>query len=203
MKLLGGAVCLSLLLNVLVIWKLDVVKVHTDTLFSEHAGSATRQGENQATAKPSESTLSTEKLSAILMLLDELNSRLSSIEKELEESEIGSSTVDKYQEREATKELVFDSFSSTADSASEEWFWEEGTAGEESTLSFSGSDAFIVNSVICRAEWCRVELDTGDNEKDDLVSDLELHLKINESLGRDTKIVSGERNGSQRTLFIQ
>ena len=203
MKVLGGAVFLSLLLNVFVIWKLDIDRRHTDTLFSETLDSAARQVKNQAPVRPSERGLSTEKLSATLVLIDELNSRLSSLEKELEESESQPSTVSRNGKNEAIAESIFDSFSSTAASEPQEWFWEGCTAGEERTLSFSGSDAFVVSSVVCRSEWCRVEVDTGDSEKNDLTSDLELHLEINESLGRDTKIVSGERNGSQRILFIQ
>ena len=97
--------------------------------------------------------------------------------------------------------MITNAFSSTSES--EEWFWEGEDAGEESTLSFSSTNGFAVNSVVCRSEWCRVEVDAGDSQDGGLISDLDLHLKINESLGRDTTIVSGERNGNVRTLFIK
>jgi hypothetical protein len=87
--------------------------------------------------------------------------------------------------------------------SSEGWFWSTRGKEEELSLSFSQTEGLAVNSVVCRSDWCRVEIEDTSGASGDLVSDLKLHLKINESLGRDTVIRSGERNGRHRVLFIQ
>lgn len=85
----------------------------------------------------------------------------------------------------------------------DDWFWESGNDGEEKSLAFGSTDGFNVDSVVCRSEWCRVEIEDYQFAESDKEAELELHLKIDESLGRDTTLRMGPREGNRRVLYIQ
>lgn len=137
--------------------------------------------------------------------LAQLSERVVAFEEDDTVNSTAVAAVDTSPDQYAEARSVVDSFQAANNSStsSEEWFWTESGAGEKS-LVFAEADGFGVKAVVCRSDWCRVEIeDTSVNGRDNLISDLELQLRINESLGRDTVIRSGQRNGRQRVLFIQ
>ncbi len=86
----------------------------------------------------------------------------------------------------------------------DDWFWNEPSGSGNNTLSFAPSENFNVNSVICSDEWCRVEIEEYNGKADTgLEADLELQLQIDESLGRDTEIRFGPRQGNNRVVYIR
>jgi hypothetical protein len=142
-------------------------------------------------------------IAPLQMQIAELGARLKAMEERYEASGVESEKPLGIPRQYSGAKDVFESFSHAGSSAAdEEWFWVED-GEKEASLSFSQSDSFAVHSVVCRSDWCRVELDNTSGEGEDLISDLELQLEINESLGRDTVIRSGERNGRHRVLFVQ
>jgi len=90
------------------------------------------------------------------------------------------------------------------ESPSDEWFWSSGNDGNgERDLAFGPTDGFTVDAVVCRSEWCRVEIEDADLAGGGLEAELELQYKISRSLGRDTTFRMGPGEGSRRVVFIK
>ena len=73
--------------------------------------------------------------------------------------------------------------------------------GDQTTVFIAHSAVLVIRVVSIQRR--RVEVEDTSNTTNDLVSGLELQLRINESLGRNTVILTGEKNGRHRVLFIQ
>jgi hypothetical protein len=188
----------SILLNVYVLLRQDEPSRISATTF--YARTATPQATNTSVSVEAPEK---NEIVPLQMQIAELGARLEAMEERYEEASVESDQPLDIPEQYTGATEVLESFNHTGSSASDEgWFW-AGGGEEEASLSFSQTDGFSVDSVVCRSDWCRVELENTSSEGRDLVSDLELQLKINDSLGRDTVIRSGERNGSHRVLFVQ
>ena len=198
MKLLAILVTTSIVFNVYVLWRLE--QPSREAAATYHAPQLTPQ----ATAtSPCGDSSNQDLVAPLRMQIAELGVRLEKLEERYEGAGAAHESALDNTERYARAKKVVESFNREGNSAGdEEWFWTTGGEGETS-LSFSPTDGLTVNSVVCRSDWCRVELEDTSSEGEDLISDLELQLKINESLGRDTVIRSGKRNDSHRVLFVQ
>lgn len=198
MRLLVCLVAVSLLLHAYVIWRLENLPLISAT--SNLAPKASQQV--TYTAAP-EGETDENAIASLQMQVAQLSKRLKSMEEGDGESDVDTvKALDLSDQHSETRE-VLDSLTRTSHSASdEEWFWEK--SGEEAASpSFSQIEGLSINSVVCRSDWCRLEIENTESADQGLISDLELHLKINESLGRDTVIRSGEINGNRRVIFVQ
>ena len=87
----------------------------------------------------------------------------------------------------------------------DEWFWSQAEEAE-GAVPFEVEhldDELVLESVICRGEWCRVEMeDLRDNVPVE-AADLDLQLRINRGLGRDTTMVMGSSEGSTRVIYVK
>ena len=136
--------------------------------------------------------------------ITELKSRLQSVEESYEALATRDDNATLLPEQYSDTTSLIESIKSTSeDSADEDWFWSQKSTDKDISLSFSPTEGLAVNSVVCRSQWCRVEVEDTSDETNDLISGLELQLKIDKSLGRNTIIQSGEKNGRHRVLFIQ
>jgi hypothetical protein len=197
-KLLACVVGASILLNVFVLWRLNEPSRISATTF--YARTATPQATNTSVSVEAPQK---NEIVPLQMQMAELDARLKAMEERYEASDVESEKSSDIPGQYSGAKDVIESFSHTRRSAAdEEWFWVKD-GEKEASLSFSQTDSFAVHSVVCRSDWCRVELENTSGEGEDLISDLELQLEINDSLGRDTVIRSGERNGSHRVLFVQ
>ena len=198
MKLMACLVSASILLNVFVLWRLDEPSRISETTYP-----APKVTPQSSTTSASKDAAEKNEIVPLQMEIAELGARLKAIEERYEVSDVEREKPFGIPGQYSGTKDVFASFSHAGSSAAdEEWFWVED-GEKEASLSFSQTDGFAVHAVVCRSDWCRVELENTSGEGEDLISDLELQLEINESLGRDTVIRSGERNGSHRVLFIQ
>ena len=201
MKLLGFFIGASIALNVYVLWRLDQQSGVLTTVLHNIEVSPPAQ-------KPTvleEGNKKEEKAMAFLkMEVTELSSRLQAMEQAYGVLETDEEVISSTPEQYSNTGSLIDSIQSASHSGTdEEWFWSQRSTDNDVSMSFHHTEGFAVNSVVCRSNWCRVEVEDTSNETNDLISGLELQLRINESLGRNTVIQTGERNGRHRVLFIQ
>ena len=201
MKLLGFFIAASIALNAYVLWRLD-----------EQSGALTAALYKLEVSPPAQKSAAFEEankeeevtIAFLKMEIAELNSRLEAMEEAYEVFEAGEEAVSNTPEQYSNTNSLIDSIQSASHFATdEEWFWSQRSTDDDVSMSFHHTEGFSVNSVVCRSDWCRVEVEDTSNETNDLISGLELQLRINESLGRNTVIQTGERNGRHRVLFIQ
>jgi len=201
MKLMGFLIGASIALNSYVLWRLDEQSVALPVALSNF--------EVPAQAKPSTSSETTnrdqqEVIALLITQITELKSRLKSVEESYEALATRDDKATLPPEQYSQTTSLIDSIQSTNDaSVDEDWFWSQKSTDNDMSLAFNPTEGLAVNSVVCRAQWCRVEVEDTSDESNDLVSGLELQLKIDKSLGRNTIIQSGEKNGRHRVLFIQ
>jgi hypothetical protein len=199
LKVLTGLVSVLLLLNVYLIWCLgDSSKV---SAAAPHDIVVTPESSNIIDLLDIKKDMGIDPIQGQLV---RLNTRLDEMERRLEMLDIGDQlSLDASGENALIERVVGSIHSQINPLSSDEWFWSAGAGRQELSLSFSQTEGLEINSVVCRSDWCRVEIEDSSDSGGDLVSDLELHLRINESLGRDTVIRSGERNGRHRVMYIQ
>lgn len=132
-----------------------------------------------------------------------LDKRFEAIEERLDIFEAGSKQSPEFVDQPANMGKVAESLRQLEEPVSnEDWFWAQDSE-DETSLSFGDTEGFSVNSVVCRSEWCRVEVEDLNEGSGSLISDLELQIRIDKSLGRDTIMYSGVRDGKRRVLFIK
>jgi hypothetical protein len=201
MKLLGFFIGASLALNLYVLWRLDEQSwALTAALHKlEVSQPAQRPTVFEEANKEEE-----EAIAFLKMEVTELSSRLQAMEQAYGVLEADEEVISSTPEQYSNTESLIDSIQSASHSGTdEEWFWSQRSTDDDISMSFQPAQGFAVNSVVCRSDWCRVEVEDTSNETNDLIAGLELQLRINESLGRNTVIQTGERNGRHRVLFIQ
>lgn len=146
----------------------------------------------------------TEAVALLKIEITELRTRLQTMEQSYRdlktERDNNANSIEQYSNTDVPVDFMRAASQSSAD---EEWFWSQKSTEHDLSLSFEQTEGFSVNSVVCRADWCRVEIEDNGDAANDLISGLELQLRINESLGRNTVIQSGETTGRKRVLFIQ
>lgn len=201
MKLMGFLIGASIALNAYVLWRLDEPSAALPVAPSKFKVLAEAKS-----SAPSEtpSRDQQEVIALLITQITELQSRLKSVEESYDAlaTRDDNATLPPEQYSQATS--LIDAIKSTSDaSADEDWFWSQNSTDNDMSLSFTPTEGLAVNSVVCRAQWCRVEVEDTSDETNDLISGLELQLKIDKSLGRNTIIQSGEKNGRHRVLFIQ
>lgn len=201
MKLMGFLISVSLALNAYVLWRLG----------EPSQALSVNEPVNTTTSTPHKPGLSAqangEQLASILMLssqLGELNSRLESLEQSYAALASSEADVAEDQQHQAHATNPVDQLPTASHAGDdEEWFWSQESNDSDISLSFSATQGLTVNSVVCRSKWCRVEVEDTSDETNDLISSLELQHKIDKSLGRNTVIQAGAKNGRHRVLFIQ
>lgn len=192
-------------MNIYVLWKMS--ESHKIKLLQDSLSSIKEEvKQSPAESRDREETqylLVDQSIDEIRAIIEKLEARIEYIE------EISSS-----QEAQDTAISVQDSFSDIvttslksqveSDRDSEDWFWNSTSdGGHEKSLSFSQNDGFNTNSIVCRAEWCRVEIEDEIAVDEGVDPEHELQLRIDESLGRDTTIRWGKKEGNRRVVFIQ
>jgi len=201
MKLFGILVGATIFVNVYVLWRLNEQSTALTTAI--HALESASREQKPADFEET-STKEGETISFLEMEVAGLNSRLQAMEQAYAELESGKDDAfDAPEDKSNRKSLVESIQSANNSAADEEWFWSRESTDEDISMSFHHTQGFSVNSVVCRSDWCRVEVEDTSDEANDLISGLELQLRINESLGRNTVIKSGASNGRHRVLFIQ
>ena len=201
MKLLGFLIGASIVLNVYVLWRLDEQSGALTAVLHKLEVSPSAQ---KPTVFEETNKEEGEAITFLKMEIAELNSRLQAMEQAYSVLEADEEVISSTPEQYSNTESLIDSIQSASHSGTdEEWFWSQRSTDNDVSMSFHHTEGFAVNSVVCRSNWCRVEVEDTSNETNDLISGLELQLRINESLGRNTVIQTGERNGRHRVLFIQ
>ena len=201
MKLMGFLIGASLALNAYVLWRLDEQSVALPVALSkvEVPAQAKSSASSETTSKDQQ-----EVIALLIAQITELNSRLKSVEQSYDALATRDDNATLAPEQYSQATGLIDAIKSTSDaSANEDWFWSQKSTDNDMSLAFNPTEGLAVNSVVCRAQWCRVEVEDTSNETNDLISGLELQLKIDKSLGRNTIIQAGEKNGRHRVLFIQ
>jgi len=198
MKLLGLLMGASIALNVYVLWRLDELSTAAPDKLEVSAPVQSPRAFEEA-SKEDEETLAFLKLE-----ITELGARLQIMEQAYDALEAAEEAISSIPGQSSNTESLIDSMQTASHSATdEERFWSQRSTDDDISMSFRHTEGFSVNSVVCRSDWCRVEVEDTSNTTNDLVSGLELQLRINESLGRNTVILTGEKNGRHRVLFIQ
>lgn len=86
---------------------------------------------------------------------------------------------------------------------SEDWFWNGDSGnGEEAYVASALAEDDSVNSLVCRSAWCRAEIQL-DEDAGSVEAELELQAQLSESLGRDTTMQFGKREGGSQVVFIR
>jgi hypothetical protein len=205
MRYLSAFVAVSICLNIYVLWKLNESykpKTFQNTRFVS---------KKDVQVSPLESELEAKKVVQLMDIsLGEMRSTLEKLEARIESIEAESPTFENQEAISSTQNILTDrvmrSLTSPSDSdrTNEDWFWNSsGDGGHEKSLSLSQSDGLEVDSIVCRSEWCRVEIVNETPSEEGSDPDHELQLKISESLGRDTVIRWGKKDGNRTVLFIQ
>jgi len=203
MKLWAPLLCISLLLNVYVLWR-----------FQDATGSIpkttnlTKNATNQRIvldgSEINQETMGrhlVDNISNLGSMIDDLSKRVSSLEAESAATEVkAEKNLDFRESAHSAMATVRERLS--VKPVDEEWFWNDSD-GEELSMSLVATESFNIQSVNCRSGWCRVEIEEYSTNGEDVDSSGELHLKINESLGRDTTIRWGKQQGNRRVLFIK
>ncbi len=144
-----------------------------------------------------------EDASTLKKQMQELVKRFESIEERLDRVEIDRQQAPEIVDQSAYMDKVTEPLRQPEKPVSDEdWFWGQDSV-DETSLTFGEIDGFTVNSVVCRSEWCRVEIEDLNEDSGSLISDLELQIRIDKSLGRDTTMSSGLRDGRRRVIFIK
>lgn len=204
MKILGSLVVLSLVLNLYMIWRqhkpVDFM-VSPPSMNQNNALDRKAASGLADSSKPNSDQLNLEHTAKILATIETLKQRIESLE---DNALIDQIRKEGYSEQRQYVEMASETVKSRLNSSpsDEEWFW-DASSDEELSLSFDNTEGFSVYSKDCRSGWCRVEVEVDGAAKDDSDSMRELQLKIDESLGRDTVIRWGSKDGNRRVLFVQ
>jgi hypothetical protein len=201
MKLLALFIGASIALSAHVLWRLEEQSAaQTAALHKLEISTQAQRPAAFIGAKNEE----TETIALLKIEIAELHSRLQAMEQSynalVADKDRTANNADEYS---STENLVESIQSASHSDTDEEWFWSQRSTDDDVSMSFEQTEGFSVSSVVCRSDWCRVEIEDTSDETNDLISGLELQLRINESLGRNTVIQSGQRNGRHRVLFIQ
>jgi hypothetical protein len=201
MKLLALLIGASIALSAHLLWRLEEQSAALAAAVHQFEISTQAQ---RPTAFISAKSGEKETVALLKIEIAELHSRLEAMEQAynalVEDKDSSSNTADQY----SSTEMLVESIQSAGHSdTDEEWFWSQRSTDDDVSMSFEQAEGFSVSSVVCRSDWCRVEIEDTSDETNDLISGLELQLRINKSLGRNTVIQSGPRNGRHRVLFIQ
>ena len=201
MKLLAIFVAACIALNVYVLWQLEEQSAALTAALHNFEISPQAQ---KPTAINNTNNEENEAVAFLKMEVTALHSRLQAVEQAYAVLNVAEEDIPNIPEHASNTDSLIGSIQSASNSGTEEeWFWSQESTDNDVSMSFEQTEEFSVTSVVCRADWCRVEVEDTSDETNDLISGLELQLKINESLGRNTVIQSGARNGRNRVLFIQ
>jgi len=205
MRYLPLFIAISICMNTYVLWKMNdpqKAKLLQDSL------SSISEDVKQPRAEPKE-RLETQEL-VFYQSIDELRSLIEKLEFRVEHIEEQSLSQEAKNESSPVQNGFADTVTASLNSqviagrGNEDWFWNSTIDGnDDRTLSFSQADGFNANSIVCRAEWCRVEIEYEIAVDEGVDPEHELQLRIDESLGRDSTIRWGEKEGNRRVIFIQ
>lgn len=203
MKIIGFLVVVSLALNVWMISRLDVLENRTTISGQVVTDSFNDPHEHDYT-----------ELEAVTSGVEVLKNELASIRDSIADLRVDKVLPDDVSKTEESTRSKFDVYAGTVERLSsawnhqkladkqEDWFW-NNDSGEEAAISIPDSDTYSVQSVVCRSEWCRAEIEHSGDSLSSEEAELELQLQLSQSEGRDIEMTFGKREGLSQVIFIR
>ena len=201
MKIVGAAVALSIALNIWVLWQLQDVAQPDVSAAPEYSHASP-----DVAAVSSKGALPQTEPPGAKDELAELNERLSSLEALLEalQQRLPDQSIARHRELATEAQRLRKGAMQAGAGGSDDWFWNAQDSGEpDTTQSIPDGESYTVQSLVCRSDWCRAEIQLDDAVLEDPEMELELQLELSESLGRDVELSYGKRTGNNQVVFIR
>jgi len=209
MKLWAPFLAVSLLLNAYTLWRVqDAIESRDNDSFPSNCDSSCRISFDET--EINKDTVGRHLVDNILNLelkIDDLSKQILALEAESAGDELRAAADVNFQDS-ARSAMSIVSDRLAVKSNDEEWFWNDSDGddaedAERISASLGVTESLDIHSVNCRSGWCRVEIEEYPTPEEDVDSSGELHLKINESVGRDTTIRWGKQEGNRRVVFVK
>jgi len=209
MKLWAPFLAVSLLLNAYTLWRVqDAIESRHKDSFPSNCDSSCRISFDET--EMSRDALGHHLVDNILNLelkIDDLSKQILALEVESAGDELKAAADVNFQDSTRSAMAIF-SERLAVKSSDEDWFWNDSDGDEAEdadgiSVSLGVTEGLDLHSVNCRSGWCRVEVEEYPTPEEDVDSSGDLHLKINESVGRDTTIRWGKQEGNRRVVFVR